>query len=147
LQPGARNPAAIGRPAVNANAIARNGLPQRPFPGQAGFTGVPPRGETRFVSNEMIVHVDSNVSPQALDAAARRLGLTSISSQNLSFSGGTLVHFRLGNGQQVADAVRALEAEKIGIAQPNYMFHLQQDTRVAALPEGPARTWSASCIS
>jgi len=76
------------------------------------------------------------VSPQALDAAARRLGLTPIGSQDLALSGGRLVHFRIANGQ-VADAVRMLEAEKIGIAQPNYVFHLQQDTHVAApAPKG-----------
>jgi len=138
----AHNPATMGRPGLTGNApgnafgIARNGLPHRPFPGEAGFTGVPPRGETRFVSGEMIVHVGSDVSPQTLDAAARRLGLTSISSQNLSLSDGRLVHFRIANGQQVADAVRALEAEKIGIAQPNYVFHLQQDARTAATPPG-----------
>jgi hypothetical protein len=129
-----RGPSPSGRPAINA--IARNGLPHRPFPGEAGFTGVPPRGETRFVSNEMVVHVGAEVSPQALDAAARRLGLTPIGSQNLALSGGRLVHFRVANGQ-VADAVRMLEAEKIGIAQPNYVFQLQQDARAAApTPKG-----------
>jgi Subtilase family len=129
-----RNPSPLGRPAIGA--IARNGLPHRPFPGEAGFTGVPPRGETRFMSNEMIVHVGSEVSPQALDAAARRLGLTPIGSQELALSGGRLVHFRIANGQ-VADAVRMLEAEKIGIAQPNYVFRLQQDAHLAApTPKG-----------
>lgn len=126
-RPQLRNP----QPAVNI--LARNGLPHRPLPGEAGFTGVPPRGETRFVSNEMVVHVGSEVSPQALDAAARRLGLTAIGIQNLSLSGGRLVHFRVARGD-VADLVRTLETEKIGIAQPNYIFELQQDVRVAALP-------------
>src|SRR5258708_1416709 len=126
-----RGPSPSGPAAINA--IARNGLPHRPFPGQPGFTGVPPRGETRFVSNEMVVHVGAEVSPQALDAAARRLGLTPIGSQNLALSGGRLVHFRIPNGQ-VADAVRMLEAEKIGIAQPNYVFQLQQDAHAAAPP-------------
>jgi Subtilase family len=126
-----RNPVPSGPAAINA--IARNGLPHRPFPGEAGFTGVPPRGETRFVSNEMVVHVGAEVSPQALDAAARRLGLTPIGSQNLALSGGRLVHFRVANGQ-VADAVRMLEAGKIGIAQPNYVFQLQQDAHAAAPP-------------
>src|SRR6266849_2824029 len=126
-----RNPSLSSPPAINA--IARNGLPHRPFPGEAGFSGVPPRGETRFVSNEMVVHVGAEVSPQALEAAARRLGLTPIGSQNLALSGGRLVHFRVANGQ-VADAVRMLEAEKIGIAQPNYIFRLQQDAHAAAPP-------------
>jgi subtilisin family serine protease len=84
----------------------------------------------------MIVHVGSEVSPQALDGAARRLGLTQIGSQELSLSGGRLIHFRIANGQQVADAVQTLEAEKIGIAQPNYVFRLQQDAYVAALSRG-----------
>jgi subtilisin family serine protease len=123
----------LSPPAIHA--VARNGLPHRPFPGEAGFTGVPPRGETRFVSNEMIVHVGSEVSPQALDAAVRRLGLTPIGSQDLSLSGGRLVHFRIANGQ-VADAVRRLEAEKIGIAQPNYVFRLQQDAHAAPPSKG-----------
>jgi hypothetical protein len=81
----------------------------------------------------MIVHVEAGVSPQALDAAARRLGLTPIGSQPLAVTGGMLVHFRLGSGQQVSDAVRELEAERIGIAQPNYVYRLQQDA-----PRGPA---------
>ena len=91
--------------------FARNGLPHRPFPGETGFTGVPPRGETRFVSNEMVFHAPSNVSLQAVDAAARRLGLVAVSSQNLTLSGGTLYHFRIDNGRQVSDVVRELEGE------------------------------------
>src|SRR5262249_5431256 len=128
------NPLPTGRQPLNA--FARNGLPHRPFPGEAGFTGVPPRDETRFVSGEMIIHVGSDVSPQTLEAAARRLGLTQIGSQNLSLSGGRLIHFRIANGQQVADTVQTLEAENIGIAQPNYVFRLQQDAHTAAPPKG-----------
>jgi hypothetical protein len=93
--------------------------------GEAGFTGVPSSGETRFVSNEMVFHAPSNVSAQAVDAAARRLGLVAVSSQNLTLSGGTLFHFRIDNGRQVSDVVRELEAENIGVAQPNYIYRLQ----------------------
>jgi subtilisin family serine protease len=117
--------------------MGRNGLPYRPFPGEAGFTGVPPRGETRFISNEMVFHVPSNVPPQAVDAAARRLGLVAVGSQNLTLSGGTLFHFRIDNGRQVSDVVRDLEAENIGVAQPNYVYRLQQDTHVPAPPSMP----------
>jgi subtilisin family serine protease len=112
--------------------MARNGLPHRPFPGEAGFTGVPPKDETRFVSHEMVVHVDAGVSARALDAAARRLGLTAIATQELSLSGGRLIHFRVRG--DVTNAIQTLETEKVGIAQPNYLFQLQQDAHVAALP-------------
>jgi subtilisin family serine protease len=122
-------------PPTANNVLARNGLPRRPFPGEAGFTGVPPQGETRFVSHEMIVHVGSEVTPQALDAAARRLGLTPITTQGLSLSGGRLVHFRVRG--DMSDAIRTLETEKIGIAQPNYLFQLQEDAHVAVpAPKG-----------
>jgi subtilisin family serine protease len=121
-----------GNPTPPANVLGRNGLPQRPFPGEAGFTGVPPKGETRFVSHEMVVQVGADVPPQTLDAAARRLGLTPIGTQNLSLSGGRLFHFRTTG--DVSDAIRGLETENVGIAQPNYVYDLQQDARTAALP-------------
>ena len=110
----------------------RNGLPRRPFPGEPGFTGVPPRGETRYISNEMIFHVPPNVPQATVDAAARRLGLVTVASQNLSLAGGTLLHFRIANGRPVSDVVRELEGENIGVAQPNYVYRLQQDARTPA---------------
>ena len=118
--------------------IARSRLPHRPFPGERGFTGVPPAGETRFVSNEMVFQVGANVSQQAIDNAARRLGLTTVGSQSFGLTGGTLFHFRVAQGRPVADVVRALEAENIGVAQPNYVFTLQQDTDLAARTQAAA---------
>jgi subtilisin family serine protease len=117
---------------------AHNDFQHRPWPGERGFTGVPPVGETRFRSREMVFHVDPNVSPQTVEATARRLGLTTIDSENFSLTGGTLVHFGISDGRSVPDVIRALEAEKIGIAQPNYVFKLQQSTSLAALTtQGP----------
>ena len=130
---------------TKTNTIARNGLPRRPLPGEAGFTGVPPRGERRFISNEMVFHSGANVSPQAVEAAARRLGLTPLGAQSLALTGGRLFRFRLGEGRQVADAVRALEAEKLGIAQPNYVYSLQQNAASApTLPAGDAAQYAVS---
>jgi hypothetical protein len=116
---------------------AHNNFQRRPLPGERGFTGVPPIGETRFRSSEMVFHVDSNVSPQAVDAAARKLGLTTVDSESFSLTGGTLVHFRIADGRPVPDVIRALEAEKIGIAQPNYVFKLQQTSLAALTTQGP----------
>ena len=111
---------------------ARLRLPHRPLPGERGFTGVPPAGETRFVATEMVFQVGSNVSRQALDNAMRRLGLSTIASQTVGLTGGTLLHLRLADGRAVADVVRALEAENIGIAQPNYVYQVRQDANLAA---------------
>jgi pentapeptide MXKDX repeat protein len=111
---------------------ARLRLPHRPLPGERGFTGVPPAGETRFVSTEMVFQVGSNVSRQALDTAMRRLGLSTIASQTVGLTGGTLFHLRVADGRAVAEVIRALEAENIGIAQPNYVYQLRQDATLAA---------------
>jgi len=113
----------LARPLAHFGRNAGSAAP-RP-PGEAGFTGIPPRGETRFVSNEVVLHAPSNVSAQAVDAAARRLGLVEVSSQNSTLSGGTLFHFRIDNGRPVSDVLRELEAENIGVAQPNYIYRLQ----------------------
>src|SRR5436190_2635357 len=110
----------------------RSRLPARPLPGERGFTGVPPPGEKRFVSSEMVFHVGPNVSRQAVDDVARKLGLSTLGSHSSALTGGTLYRFRVADGRAVADTVRALEAEKIGVAQPNYVFKLQQDAALAA---------------
>lgn len=134
--PGRFGPGAGGRGPQQA-FMGRNGLPHRLMPGEAGFTGVPERGETRYLSREMMVHVGADVPPEVLDAAARRLGMTAIETSNLALSGGRLVHFRLPNGGDVSGAIRTLESENIGIAQPNYVFELQQDATTAAMePKG-----------
>jgi hypothetical protein len=118
-----------GRPF--AGALAR-----RPMIGERGFTGVPAAGETRFLTNEMVFHVPSNVSPQTVDTVARRLGLSTVAAQSFNLSGGTLFRFRITDGRPVADVIRALESEKIGVAQPNYVFRLQQDATLAARSTG-----------
>ena len=122
-----RRASAAGRLAAArpfAPHFGRNAVAHRRFPDEAGFT-VPPQGETRFLSNEVVFHAPSNVSVQAVDATARRLGLVAVSSQNLTLSGGTLFHFRVDNGRKVSDVLRELEAENIGVAQPNYIYSLQ----------------------
>ena len=110
----------------------RSRLPYRPFPGERGFTGVPAVGETRFVTREMVFHVGANVSRQAVDDVARRLGLSTVEAEASSLTGGTLFRFRVADGRPVADAVRVLEAENLGTAQPNYVFTLQQDNATLA---------------
>jgi subtilisin family serine protease len=134
------NPPAISRQdfekarAEHRSAIAaqRLRLPRQPLPGERGFTGVPPPGETRFAANEMVFHVAPSVSRETVDNVARKLGLSTVESHSVGLTGGTLYHLRIPPGRQVADAVRALEAEKIGTAQPNYVFRAQQDSTLAA---------------
>jgi hypothetical protein len=113
-------------------------LPVRLLPGERGFTAVPPVGETRFVSTEMVFRVGPNVSPQALQAAMQRHGLTPISSENMGLAGGTVYHFQVAGGRPVADIIRAMEAESIGIPSLNYTFTLTQEGNEQPANEAPA---------
>jgi subtilisin family serine protease len=106
---------------------ARLRLPPRPLPGQPGFTGVPPPTERRYVATEMVFHVGAGVSRAQVDAQAKRLGLTVVGTQTSGITGGTIYHFRLGPGRQVPDVVRSLEEERVGIAQPNYVFRITEE--------------------
>ncbi len=116
-------------------------LPVRPLPGMPNFTGVPPAGETRFVSTEVVLQVGQNVSRQTVDDMARRFGLTVVASHRSVLTGGTLFHFRVAGTRPVAEVVRALEGEKVGVAQPNYVYQLTQDETAPAQAEAtPAQS-------
>jgi hypothetical protein len=113
-------------------------LPVRLLPGERGFTAVPPVNETRLVSTEMVFRIGPNVSPQALQAAMQRHGLTPISSENVGLAGGTLYHFRVAGGRPVGQVIRALEADNIGIPSANYTFTLTQERNEQPANEQPA---------
>jgi Subtilase family len=121
----------FGRNAYAARVAASRGR-WGPLPGERGFTGVPPAGERRFIQNEMVLHVGADVSPEAVQVVAARLGLTQIGYQRFDLVGRGLYRFRIANGRSVAEVIRAMEAEKItATAQPNYVFRLQQDLNAA----------------
>jgi hypothetical protein len=128
-----------------AQRMAQRLLPPRPLPGERGFTGVPPVGETRFVTTELVFRAGPNVSRPALDAAAQRLGLTVISVEDFGIAGGTIYHFRV-IGRQVAEVVRNLETQNIGVAQPNYTYRLFQEAEpdLAARPDAGAPAQAAN---
>jgi subtilisin family serine protease len=151
LPPGAGNRPGFGKSAQSMNPIerrrlvighrteifaARLRLPPHPMPGQQGFTGVPPRGETRYVQNELVLHVGPNVSPQALNAAMQRHGLTTVSSQSAELTGGTMLHLRYTDRRAMTEVVHALELDNIGIAQPDYVYTFQQDSSTAGTAGG-----------
>src|SRR5262249_33966551 len=103
-------------------AVGNNG--RQAVPGSRGLqtrrSGVPPLGERRFVPNEVVVRLPSNLSPDALDALARRHGLTRLETQRIGLTGGTLHRWRIADGRPVADVIRAIESEAgVSAAQPN----------------------------
>ena len=95
--------------------------------GNNGRSGVP-RGERRFVPDEVITEFLPGASPQAIIQIARRHSLTRLESQSLPLIGVTLYRWHITGGRSVASVVGALRNERIvARAQPNYVFALQEE--------------------
>ena len=112
----------------------------RPIAGPDGerFSSIPPLNETRFFSNEVILQVGSNITPEQIAQVTQRLGLSVISSQTLGSLGRTAFRFQITGGRSVREVIRALEANSIvAVAQPNYQYKLSQTT--AAIPPDGGR--------
>jgi hypothetical protein len=103
-------------------------------------SGVPPRGERRFVADEITVEFVRGTTQQAIDQFARRYNLTQLESQNFPLIGSTLHRWRIAGGRSAPDLVGVIEDQRIvASAQPNYIFTLQQDAAGAApAPRGDA---------
>lgn len=110
---------------------------QPPSPAQSGQppgAGVPSTNWGRYVPNEVLVEVASNVSPQTMAALARRHRLTQLETVNLQFAGTSIRRLRINDRRRSVPAVvRALQAEGL-VGQPNL---------IASLQEGAARASSA----
>jgi subtilisin family serine protease len=96
--------------------------------------GVPPRGERRFVSNEVITAFSPGASAQSIAQIARRYNLSQIESQSFPLIGRTLYRWRIANGRSVVNVLGALGNERsVANAQPNYIFtSLEQSAKVRA---------------
>ena len=111
--------------------------PLRAVPGPDGEirSNVPPLNETRFLANEIVLHVMANTTPASVQQIAQQLGLTLITQQNLSSLGRTAYRLQIGGGRSVRDIIRALEANSIvAVAQPNYTYSLVQQVPAAIAP-------------
>ncbi len=96
---------------------------------------IPPATETRLIQDEVVVQIASNVTPDRLQAAVRRLGLTVIASESLTNAGSTLVRLKITNGKTPAAAIESMKnVGMAAIVQPNYVYALDQ----AAAEQAPA---------
>jgi subtilisin family serine protease len=68
------------------------------------------------------------VTPEALAALMRSLGLEIIAQQNFGVLGRTVFRFRIAGHLSVRDVIKAIEANQVNVsAQPSYTYALTQD--------------------
>jgi subtilisin family serine protease len=109
-------------------------------PARGHNISIPPRGETRFVRNEVLLNVVAGASPRALDAIARRLQLTLLETQNFTLTARTLQRWRIDGNRSVAATLQALSRYRIvAKAQPNYLYALQQTSPPALSDKADAQ--------
>jgi filamentous hemagglutinin family protein len=100
-------------------------LPQRSVPGPNGETRsfIPPIGETRLVSNQLILQF-GNLSVAEIASLAQSLGLQIIASETVM--GRRLFTVQLPNGRNLRDLFGILDNNKNVSAAPIYKFTLTQ---------------------
>jgi len=100
-------------------------MPVMPLP---PGTGLPPPGETRFLTNEVVLQFGPEVSPQQVADVARRLDLIIVSQQTIEALRRTVYTFRITNGRSVTEVIRQVESAGLHVAaQPNYTYGLSQE--------------------
>ena len=110
---------------------------------QPGLFDVPPAGETRYVSDEVLVQVSCDTPQKTIDTVAHKLHLSIVASRCLDQSHKKVLRMHIDNGHSVADVIRALAAfQVIAVAQPNYTYQakpdLQNPGQVTQTPGGNA---------
>jgi subtilisin family serine protease len=140
--PGGRDP---GRGPIVPPVVGGGGgvVPVGPGSAQAAGGGnnrggMPPRGERRFLTDEVITEFAPGTTPQAIDELARRNNLTIVESQTFALTGTRFYRWRIGRGRPVADLIGTLEDDRrVASIQPNYVFTAQNDpTTIASETKG-----------
>jgi uncharacterized protein (UPF0264 family) len=84
-------------------------------------SGMPPPGETHFVSNEVVVQFRPGMSPQEIADIASQFGLTLVGTDPIGFLGRSIYRYTIPNGQTVRSIIRAVEAQNLPLyIQPEY---------------------------
>ena len=96
-------------------------------------SGMPPAGENRFVPNEVVVQLGSDIPQDRIDALIRELGLEVISKQTYTVLGRVVYRFRILSGKTVRHVIHTFEATfgRTVSGQPSYNFELTQDATMA----------------
>jgi len=112
--------------------------PDSQVAGGPRLIAIPPRGETRFVKDEVVLMVDCDTPQSALDTVAREMRLTIMASQCLTQTHVNLLRMHIDSGRTVAEVIRTLARyQVIALAQANFIYRLMQDQLAQDLAQDP----------
>ena len=95
---------------------------------------IPPSGETRFISNEILLRFEPGTSERARALIVDRLNLTLLKSQTFALSGQTIGRYRIDGGRSAVQTLNLVARDFPGVtaAQVNFVY-------VGAQAQQPAR--------
>jgi subtilisin family serine protease len=129
------SPAQAARPSPSVTTVPSSRQTRRTIPRERAPSGLPPEGETRFLSDEVIVRYRLDARQGAMDALVRRLDLRHLEARTFALAGVTVHRYAIVGSAAVRDVIRALEADATVVyAQPNYLYRLQQAAAQGANP-------------
>src|SRR5262249_6398109 len=105
-----------------------------PGPGPGALpSGMPPQGEDRFQSNEVVVQLGSDIPFERVMEVARGLQLELISQHKFAVLGRTVYRFRILGRRAVREVINVFERTfgKTVSAQPSYNYVLTEDATMA----------------
>ncbi|MGA3302991.1 MAG: S8 family serine peptidase [Methylovirgula sp.] len=89
----------------------------------------PPKGETRFLPNEILVVFRAGTKEARISALAKRQKLELVEARDLNLIGVRVQRFRFAQGRNVSDVLNAVGRQpQVAMVEPHYVFSLQDDT-------------------
>ena len=108
------------------------------FVGEPRLFAIPPRGETRYRRDEVLLMVDCDTPQSTLDMVAREMHLTIMASQCLTQTHLNLLQMHIDNGRPVAQVIQTMRRyQVIALAQANFIYQLMQDQVAQDLAQDP----------
>ena len=97
---------------------------------------MPPRGAGGYVPDEVLFQT-AGASPRSLALLARQLHLTPIETHSFALLGRTLHRWRITDNRSVTATLRRLAQRRfVVLAQPNYLYRLEQQPVAATASSG-----------
>jgi subtilisin family serine protease len=99
------------------------------------LSGLPPKEETRFKREEVIVQFRLRTRQARRDALAQQLGLRILEAQTFTLAGFTAHRYLVPTQRTVRQTIVELErSADVVYAQPNYIYELQKNNTAKAKP-------------
>lgn len=101
---------------------------------------VPPRDETRFVPDEVLLIFRPGTTPARIRQFEARFGLRNLGSARISLLDAQVSRYGLRPGSGVTQTLRGFgSSQVVAFAQPNYLFDLQVEPASAPAAPTPAK--------